>query len=64
MVKKGIWVTETINIYEYYNKVFSEYPPDKVVGIAIRTDADGTNSRAIADYDDIIALKSCQGKCE
>jgi hypothetical protein len=44
--------------------VFGEYPPDKVVGIAIRTDADGTNSRAIADYDDIIAMKSCQGKCE
>lgn len=61
---KGVWVTETINIYEHYYKVFGEYPPDKVVGIAIRTDADGTKSRSVADYDDIIALKSCSGKCE
>lgn len=64
MAKKDVWVTETINIYEHYYKVFGEYPPDKVVGIAIRTDADNTNSRAIADYDDIIALKSCKGSCE
>jgi hypothetical protein len=64
MAKKGVWVTETINIYEHYYKVFGEYPPDKTVGIAIRTDADGTNSRAIADYDDVIALKTCKGKCD
>ncbi len=64
MSKKGAWVTETINIYEHYFKVFGEYPPDKIAGIAIRTDADGTNSRSIADYDDIIAMKSCTGKCE
>ncbi|MBX7150843.1 DUF3047 domain-containing protein [bacterium] len=64
MGKKDVWVTETINIYEHYKKVFGEYPPDEVVGIAIRTDADGTGSRAIADYDDIKVMKSCNGQCE
>lgn len=62
--KKDVWVTETINIYEHYKKVFGEYPPDEIAGIAIRTDADGTNSRAIADYDDIKALKFCDGQCD
>ncbi len=64
MTQKGKWVNETINIYEHYKKVFGEYPPDEVVGIAIRTDADGTRSRAVADYDDILALKACKGSCE
>ena len=62
--KKDVWVTETINIYEHYRKVFGEYPPDEIAGIAIRTDADHTKSRATADYDDIIALSECDGKCK
>ncbi|MCK6543161.1 DUF3047 domain-containing protein [bacterium] len=62
--KTGQWITETINIYEQYKRVFGEYPPDEVAGIAIRTDADGTNSRAIADYDDIIAIPYCDGPCK
>lgn len=61
--KKDLWITETINIYEHYKKVFGEYPPDEIAGIAIRTDADHTKSRATADYDDIVALSECDGKC-
>lgn len=62
--KRDVWVTETINIYEHYKKVFGEYPPDEIAGIAIRTDADHTKSRATADYDDIVALSDCDGKCK
>ena len=62
--KKGVWIVESINIYDLYKKAFGEYPPDEIAGIAIRTDADGTQSRATADYDDIIAKKTCAGKCE
>ncbi|MCB0832130.1 MAG: DUF3047 domain-containing protein [Bacteroidetes bacterium] len=61
--KRGVWITETINIYEHYKKVFGEYPPDETAGMAIRTDSDGTDSRAIADYDDIVVLSECDGKC-
>lgn len=61
--RKNVWITESINIYEMYRKAFGEYPPDEIAGIAIRSDADATNSRAVADYDDIVALKQCDGKC-
>ncbi|MBL7960080.1 DUF3047 domain-containing protein [bacterium] len=64
MSKKGVWITETINIYDLYKKAFGEKPPDEIAGIAIRTDADHTDSRAIADYDDIVALADCDGKCK
>ncbi len=63
MWRRSVWITETMNIYEQYKKVFGEYPPDEIAGIAIRTDADGTRSRAVADYDDIRALRECEGKC-
>lgn len=62
--KKDVWVTETINIYQLYKKIFGENPPDEIAGIAIRTDADHTHSRSIADYDDIVALADCDGKCK
>lgn len=62
--KKNQWVTETINIYKLYRKAFGEYPPDEIAGIAIRSDADATKSRAVADYDDIIATASCETSCE
>lgn len=62
--KKNVWVTETINIYKLYRKAFGEYPPDEIAGMAIRSDADATRSRAVADYDDIIATTSCGHSCE
>jgi hypothetical protein len=62
--QKDVWITETINIYEHYKKVYGRYPPDETVGIAIRTDADGTHSRATADYDDFEVLADGTGKCE
>jgi len=62
--KRDVWINESINIYELYKKAFGEYPPDEIAGIAIRSDADGTKSRATADYDDIIAKKECAGDCK
>ncbi len=61
--RTGVWIKESINIYEHYKTIFGEYPPDEIAGIAIRTDADGTSSRAIADYDDILAVSECDSKC-
>ncbi len=62
--QKDVWVTETINIYEHYKKVYGQAPPDETVGIAIRTDSDGTKTRATADYDDFVVTRDCSGKCE
>ena len=63
-IKKDVWITETINIYKLYKKAFGDNPPDEIAGIAIRTDADHTKSRATADYDDIVAVADCDGKCD
>lgn len=49
----GQWLTETVNVREDYQKVFNTDPPP-VVGIAILSDADNTESRAVADYDDFM----------
>lgn len=50
----GRWLTESVNIREDYQKVFNSAPPP-VIGIAILSDADNTESRAVADYDDFTA---------
>jgi hypothetical protein len=49
----GHWLTETVNVREDYLKVFNAVPPP-VVGIAILSDADNTESRAVADYDEFM----------
>jgi hypothetical protein len=64
MDHKDQWNTETINLYRHYKKLYGSNPPDEIVGIAIRTDADGTRSRAVADYDDIIVSTSCNSECD
>lgn len=64
MDQKDKWITETINIYTHYKRLYGSYPPDEIVGIAIRTDADGTHSRSVADYDDIIVSKLCNSECD
>ena len=50
--KINTWVTESVNIYEDYKRLFGCKPP-KVEGFGILTDSDNTKSSAIADYDDI-----------
>jgi hypothetical protein len=50
--KVGQWVEETRNVYDDYTRAFGEEPP-MINGIAIMTDTDNTNERAIAYYGDI-----------
>ncbi|MBI3769656.1 MAG: DUF3047 domain-containing protein [Deltaproteobacteria bacterium] len=53
--ERGTWKTETVNVAEDYRRLFQSEPPEPEA-IALLTDADDTNSRAIADYDDFRAL--------
>lgn len=52
---RGTWKTETVNVVEDYRRLFQSEPSEPQ-GIALLTDADNTNSRAVADYDDFRAL--------
>lgn len=48
----GEWVEESRNVYEDYKQAFGEDPP-VINGVAIMTDTDNTQERAIAYYGDI-----------
>ena len=48
----GQWITEEVNVYEDYKRLFHK-EPDEVRAIGILTDADDTSSEAMADYDDV-----------
>jgi hypothetical protein len=50
--KVGLWVNEERNIYNDYKAAFGEQPP-LINGVAIMSDTDNTNERAIAYYGDI-----------
>jgi hypothetical protein len=50
--KVGTWVEESRNVYEDYKQAFGEDPP-RINGIAIMTDTDNTQERAVAYYGDI-----------
>lgn len=55
--KLGIWIEESRNIYEDYQKAFGEEPP-MINGVAIMTDTDNTKERAVAYYGDIVFVKA------
>lgn len=55
--KVGKWVQETRNLYDDYKRAFGEEPP-LINGIAIMTDTDNTNERAIAYYGDIQFMRA------
>ncbi len=50
--KVGKWVSQQVNIYEDYKRVFGEAPM-KINAIAIMTDTDNTGESATAYYGDI-----------
>lgn len=50
--KKGQWITQKVNIKEDYRRLFGKNPPEVEV-IGLLSDADNTDSEAMADYDDI-----------
>lgn len=50
--KSGKWISQTVNVHNDYKRLFGNNPPE-VVGIGILSDADNTESQAMADYDEI-----------
>ena len=53
----GTWITEKRNVLNDYLQLFGDGETNPVAsGIAILTDADNTNSRAVGDYADIQTL--------
>lgn len=54
----GEWRTYVIDLREAFRSTFGGDPPDEPLGIALLSDANSTNSRAYADYDDIVALRT------
>jgi len=57
--KVGLWVEESRNIYQDYKRAFGEDPP-MINGIAIMTDTDNTQERAVAYYGDIRFVRGKQ----
>ncbi len=55
--KAGQWITETRNVFEDYQDLFGESPP-QAGAIAIMTDTDNTGDEVQAWYDDIIILSA------
>lgn len=53
------WITEEVNAYEDYKKLFQK-EPEEVRAVGILTDADDTSSEAAADYDDIFVKKTTE----
>lgn len=53
----GMWVDEERNIYEDYKKAFGEEPP-MINGVAIMSDTDNTQERAVAYYGDIVFVRA------
>ena len=49
----GSWVEEERNVYEDYKLAFGEEPP-LINGVAIMSDTDNTQERAVAYYGDIV----------
>jgi len=52
----GRWVTEEVNVFEDYRRLFGK-EPKRAYGVALLTDADNTRSVAIADYDDLVLCR-------
>jgi hypothetical protein len=57
--KLRLWIDEERNIYEDYKKAFGEEPP-MINGVAIMSDTDNTNERAVAYYGDIVFTRAAQ----
>ncbi len=57
----GQWVSEEVNVYEDYKRFF-DGEPGEVQAIAIMSDSNDTESKAVAHYDDIRISKSSEGE--
>ncbi len=56
--KKGQWVSEQRNIYADYRAAFGSGDIPMISGVALMTDTDNTDGRAVAWYGDIIFSES------
>ena len=52
----GTWVSEKVNVYEDYKRLFGK-KPKSVKAIGLMSDSDNTKSKAIAHYKEIIVSK-------
>ena len=52
----GTWMSEKVNVYEDYKRLFGE-KPEHVQAIGLMSDSDNTQSRAEADYKGIVISK-------
>lgn len=59
----GKWVSEQVNVYEDYKRLIGE-EPEEVQAIAIMSDSNNTESKAVAHYDDIRIGKGPKEKRE
>ncbi|MBI4553755.1 MAG: DUF3047 domain-containing protein [Candidatus Latescibacteria bacterium] len=50
----GSWVSERVNVYADYRRLFGEEPPARAVGIGLMTDQNSTRAGSEGDYDDFI----------
>ena len=51
----GEWISEKVDLVKEYQKEFgADKNPPRILGIGVLTDADSTNTEAMADYDDFI----------
>ncbi len=57
----GSWVEQERNVWEDYRQAFGEEPP-QINGVAIMTDTDNTQERAVAYYGDISFVKAAGGR--
>lgn len=54
----GEWRTYVFDLREVYRRTFRGSPPEEPLGIAVLSDANSMDSRAYADYDDIVVMRS------
>lgn len=57
----GTWMSEKVNVYEDYRRLFGENPPDQAVGIGVLTDGNASHSPSEGDYDDFILFRRLGG---
>jgi hypothetical protein len=50
----GMWVSERVDVYADYRRLFGEEPPAHAIGIGLMTDQNATRAGSAGDYDDFI----------
>ncbi|MBX7152491.1 DUF3047 domain-containing protein [bacterium] len=53
--KVGEWITEEVNPYEDYRRIFGEYPPEQTIGISVLNDPQSSGILSAVDYDNFVA---------